>query len=85
MFQNDWYLKREAEERIKSRLRDANASRLAKLASETQQYAYQRFLVRLGGMLSQAGEYLQIHFGDVGASQSLTVASTHPGRRIDCP
>lgn len=62
MFQNDWYLKREAEERIKSRLRAAEANRLAKLASETQPHVYQLLLVRLGGILSRTGNYLQVHF-----------------------
>jgi len=63
--QNDWLLKREAEERMKARLSEAEAYKLAKLTRQTKQKqpVYQRSLVRLGEWMSRTGDFLQIHFG----------------------
>lgn len=96
MFQNDWYLKREAEERIKSSLRSAEASRLAKLALESKQHAYQHVLARLGGILSRTGDYLQTHFGtglpidqnhfsSPGSSREVAAHAAPSIHRFDCP
>jgi hypothetical protein len=87
MFQNDWLLKQVAEEQIKSRLREAEASRLAKLAIQThgRRNAYQHSLVRLGEVLSRAGNYLQIEANQLSAfssSNKLSVGSTHPAQRV---
>jgi hypothetical protein len=96
MFQNDWYLKREAEERIKSRLRTAEANRLARLASETQPHAYQLLLVRLGNILIRMGDYLQTHFSAgmpveanrftrPGSAKDAIACAAPSIHRFDCP
>ena len=65
MLQNDWLLKREAEERINTRLHEAETFRLAQQACQAQPqgWAYQHALVHLGEWMSKAGNYLQSHFG----------------------
>jgi len=97
MYHNDWLLKREAEERITARLREAEANRLATIAiqSQRQVHSYQSALVRLGEILSRAGDYLQTHFGSglpveanhlsvFQSSNKLSTGSTHPTRQVDC-
>ena len=90
MLPNDWLMKREAEEMVKSRRQEAEAYRLAKLASqaEDQTHAYQRSLVRLGIALSRAGDYLQAHFRSSPQTQTDHILASSTGlaaRPGDCP
>lgn len=63
--QNDWWLKRMAEERINDYLCEAETWRMVNLAAKPKprQGLYHRFLVRLGIWMSKVGDYLQMHFG----------------------
>jgi hypothetical protein len=63
--QNDWWLKQMAEERINTQLQEAEATRLAKLATRANQQGrwVQHSLARFGKSLSGLGDYLQAHFG----------------------
>lgn len=98
MLQNDWLLKREAEEQMKTRLREVEMIRLAKLAAQAnpRPHFYQLILVRVGKVMSRTGAYLQVHFSSEksvepkpflvsGTARRLTTGPALAARHIDCP
>ena len=98
MLQNDWLLKREAEEQMKTRLREVEGIHLAKLAAQAEQrpHFYQPILVKVGVVLSRTGAYLQVHFSSgpsiepkpilaSGIARGLSSRPALSARHIDCP